>query len=619
MNLSSSGNNKYNIEVPGVEYFAQEVECRNACPVGTDAGAYVQAIANQAYEKAYAIARGPNPFASICGWVCNAPCETACNKGNVDRPIAIRALKRFVTEKYGVETLKDPSGTLKYSTAPGRPYGINTGEKIAIIGGGAGGLTAAHDLARLGYQVTIFEANRFLGGMFYLVPEYRLPRPLVRAEIEAIMSMGVEARLNTRVGKDISFEEIQKDFKAIIVGVGCWLPRSLNIEGHTLPGFMEGLNFLKRVYIDHEKINLGEKVVIIGGGNVAMDVCRTAVRLGPKEVHVVCLESWKEMPADPMEIEDSVDEGIIFHPSNGPKRAVEKNGVVSGLEVTKVKSVFDDQRRFNPQFFENSEWVLEADTIIASIGQASDVSFLPQGPGFRIGRGGTLIVNPDMSTNVPGVYGVGDVVTGPRIFIEAIAGGQKAAMAVHSYLTGKNIEILKKGVSTLVGDGIRDHEMPKDWTRIPRHNPALLVPSLRANNFNLAELSYVEKAAVDEGTRCLKCHINPIFNGDLCILCGGCVDICPEYALKMVPLDQMEPTPVLQKAIENYYDVSLNGDGLSAKNAAEANPDVKLSKLGTAMIWDGNVCIRCGYCARRCPTQAITMEHLEYTQEVKSS
>ena len=340
-----------------------------------------------------------------------------------------------------------------------------------------------------------------------------------------------------------------------------------------------------------------------------MDVCRTAVRLGPKEVHVVCLEPWDEMPADPMEIEDAVDEGIIFHPSNGPKRAVDKNGKVSGLECLKVKSLFDEQRRFSPKFHEGSEWVLEADTIIASIGQASDVSFLSQFPGIKIGRGGTITVNPDMSTSVPGVFAVGDVVTGPRIFIEAIAAGQKAALAVHSYITGKDIEVLNKGVSTLIGDGVRDHEMPKDWTSIPRQNPALLSPSQRAANFKLAELSYQEKIAVDEGTRCLKCHINPIFNGDLCILCGGCVDICPEYALKMVPLDQMEQTPSIHKAIENYYEVSLD--------STDELPDVKLKKLGTAMIWDGNVCIRCGYCAKRCPTKAITMEHLEYTREVK--
>jgi formate dehydrogenase beta subunit len=606
--MSSSENEKYKIEVPGVEFFAKEVECRDACPVGTDAGAYVQAIGRGDFEKAYAIARGPNPFASICGWVCNAPCETACNKGNVDRPVSIRALKRFVTEKFGVETVKNPGSTLKYSTAPGRPYGINTGEKIAIIGSGAGGLTAAHDLARLGYRVTVFESNNYLGGMFYLVPEYRLPRALVRAEIEAILSMGVEVRLNTRVGKDISFEELQQEFKAVIVAVGCWLPRPLQIEGHTLPGFMEGLTFLKKVYLDHEKMDLGDKVVIIGGGNVAMDCCRTAVRLGPKEVHVACLESWEQMPADPMEIEDAVDEGIIFHPANGPKRAVSKNGKVSGLECIKVQSLFDDQKRFSPKFVENSEWILEADTIIASIGQASDVSFLPQGPGFKIGRGGTILVNSDMSTNVPGVFAVGDVVTGPRIFIEAIAGGQKAAMAVHSYLIGKDIQVINKGVSTLIGDGVRDHEMPENWARIPRQNPALLTPSQRASNFDLAELSYQEKTAVDQGIRCLKCHVNPIFNGDLCILCGGCVDICPEYALKMVPLDQMEQTQPIKKAIENYYEVSLD--------PKEGSPEVKLEKLGTAMIWDGNVCIRCGYCAKRCPTRAITMEHLEYTREV---
>lgn len=270
---------KYKLHIPDYHYYADQVACRKACPVGTDAGGYVQAIAQGKYEKAYAIARGPNPFASVCGWVCNAPCETACTRGNIDAPVTIRALKRFVTEKFGAEVVSDPASTLRYSTAPGVPYGRATGEKVAIVGGGPAGLSAAHDLARLGYRVTIFESNDRLGGLFYLVPEYRLPRPLFQAEIAAIVSMGIDVRLNTRVGKDISLEEIQQGFGAVILASGAWGSRPVPFEGRDTPGVYSAIPFLESVYYNHAPLPIGSHPVVVGAGNVAMDVCRTAVRV----------------------------------------------------------------------------------------------------------------------------------------------------------------------------------------------------------------------------------------------------------------------------------------------------------------------------------------------------
>lgn len=596
-------NNKYRVKIPDLEYYSSLVRCRSRCPVGTDSGGYVQAIAAGDYERAYMIARGPNPLASICGWVCNAPCEAQCTRGFIDEAVAIRALKKFVTGRYGVEAVSNPRSTLKYSKAGGVPYGYNIGEKIAIVGSGAAGLAAAHDLARLGYRVTIFEALPVIGGMFYLVPEYRLPRNLIRAEVDTILSLGIETVTNTVVGKDITFDEIQKEYKAVIIAIGAWLSRPLPIEGMDLKGVHQGISFLKKASF-HEETGIGKKVIVIGGGNVAMDVARVAIRLDHKEVHVISLESMDEMPADKAEIEGALDEGIIFHPSNGPKRVIGRDGKVTGLECRKVKSVFDAQGRFNPSFYEGTEWVLEGDTLIVSIGQASDSSFLLEGRGFKVSRGGVISVDEHtMSTGVPAVFAAGDVAHGPGIFIQAIASGQKAARSIDSLLSKRKYSIQKSGIMNII-DYFRLYE---DHNDLQRDNPPLIPPESRKLNNNTVEDGYTEDVAKEQAERCLRCHINTVFNGDLCILCGGCVDVCPEYCLKMVPLTEIEGDENLTKLFEARYGFTLSGDG---RGRAE------LFRKGTAMIKDEDRCLKCGLCAKRCPTKAISMERLEYKEEV---
>lgn len=596
--------NKYEVKIPDLEYYSSLVKCRSRCPVGTDSGGYVQAIAAGDYERAYMIARGPNPLASVCGWVCNAPCEASCTRRSIDEPVAIRALKKFVTAQYGVEAVSDPRSTLRYSKAGGVPHGYNIGEKVAVIGSGAAGLAAAHDLARLGYRVTIFEALPVIGGMFYLVPEYRLPRNLIRAEIEAILSLGIETVTNTVVGRDISFDEIQKEYKAVIIAVGAWLSRPLPIDGMDLKGVHQGIPFLKKASF-YEETGIGKKVIVIGGGNVAMDVARVAVRLGHNEVHVVSLESMDEMPADKAEVEDALDEGVIFHPSNGPKRVMGKDGRATGLECIKVKSVFDSQGRFNPVFYEGTEFVLKGDTVIVAIGQMSDSSFLPEGRGFKVGRSGVITVEQDtMSTGVPAVFAVGDVAHGPGIFIQAIASGQKAAKSIDSLLGGRRYSIQRSGIMNKV-DHFRLYE---DHNNLQRHNPPLISPESRKLNSNIVEGGYTEDEAKEQAKRCLRCHINTVFNGDLCILCGGCVDVCPEYCLKMVPITEIKGDENLTRLFEARYGFSLSDMDETRK--------AKPVRKGTAMIKDEDRCLKCGLCAKRCPTKAVSMERLEYKEEV---
>jgi len=609
---------KYKLHIPDYQYYADQVACRKACPVGTDAGGYVQAIAQGRYEKAYAIARGPNPFASVCGWVCNAPCETACTRGNIDHPVTIRALKRFVTEKFGAEVVSDPASTLRYSTAPGVPYGRATGEKVAIVGGGPAGLSAAHDLSRLGYRVTIFEAQDRLGGLFYLVPEYRLPRPLFQAEIAAILSMGIEVRYNTKVGKDISLEEIRQGFGAVILSSGAWGSRPVPFDGKDLDGVYSAIPFLQSVYQAHEPLPIGAHPVVVGAGNVAMDVCRTAIRVpGVEKVTVVTLETWEEMPADDMEIEDAVHEGIDFAIRLGTKRILGNGGRFEGLEVKKVLSVFDDQGRFAPVFDENSIDVVRGTSVIFAIGQVIDTSYVPEALEGIVGRNGVIRANMhSMDTGLPGVFAAGDVVTGPRIFIDAIAGGQKAAESVHAFLNKGHLDRHSSGISTPIPHRANPSPVwPDEFNKhgyytIERKNPELLHPDFRRTNFELAELSMTEEEARSQASRCLTCHVNPIFEGHKCVLCGGCVDVCPEYALKMIPLGDVDlehgkTAPLLG----SFLDEEINPEHLE-------EPVVQTLSMSTAMIWDGTRCIRCGLCAKRCPTGAITMEQLEIKQEV---
>ncbi|HEY6952372.1 MAG TPA: FAD-dependent oxidoreductase, partial [Bacteroidota bacterium] len=368
-----------------LEWLDSNFPCMAACPVHTEAGRYVSLIEEGKYRDAYHVARRPNPFASICGRVCAAPCETACRRGTIDQPIAIRALKRFVTERFGVESMVDLE---KLKEVFGKSVKKN-GIKVAVIGAGPAGLSCAHDLALLGYEVTVFEAQPVAGGMLRLgIPEYRLPRELIRLEINAILSLGVELKLNSSVGRDFTISDLKRQgFRSIFVAIGSHKSRDLQIKGVELDGVFRAVDFLLNVNLGF-RVEIGQKVVVIGGGNVAIDVARTvarqekvevghvtevaealdvarsAVRFGAKEVHMVCLEDWNEMPASKVEIDEALEERIHIHPRKGPGRIVGENGKVVGFETIDCVSVFDEQKRFSPKFAAGSEKIIDADTVI---------------------------------------------------------------------------------------------------------------------------------------------------------------------------------------------------------------------------------------------------------------
>ena len=627
-------------KVVDLEWLESNFPCMQACPVHTQAGRYVSLIAEGRYEDAYRYARIPNPFASICGRVCGHPCEPACRRGQFDSPISIRALKRFVTERYGPES-RNPIDV--FSAKPR----VKHAEKVAVIGSGPAGMSAAHDLALLGYPVTVFEAAAVPGGMMHLgIPEYRLPRDVLQAQIREILDMGPELKLNMRLGRDFSLEDLKRQgYKSILMTFGLHRSRDLNLPGHELDGVVKGIDFLLNVNLGY-RFEVGKRVVVIGGGNVAidvarsamreqqkmasesglpneltssemdvamkefMDVSRAALRMGAREVLLVCLESRAEMPAAEEEIEEGLLEGMKLGPSLGPKQFVGKDGKLTGLEVIKCLSVFDENKRFSPKFAEGTESVIPCDTVILAIGQSSDTSFLKPADGIETTRQGTLKINPDtLMTTAAGIFAAGDIAFGPRLIINAVADGKKAALEIDKYLRGPEWKPKTKYVQITV---VNHHEMAARYDEYSR----LAVPALpidRRTGVAEVETGFTEQQARAEASRCLKCWINTIFegteaSGTECILCGGCVDVCPENCLSLVPLKEFAFTEEDKERLRNEQE-------LRPIDLQHVSADELTQIEGSVMVKDETVCIRCGLCAERCPARTISMEAFEVFEE----
>jgi formate dehydrogenase beta subunit len=445
------------------EWLESNFPCMMACPAGTNAGRYVALIAEGRFEEAYRYAREPNPMASICGRVCAHPCETACRRGAIDKPISIRALKRFLTERYGPES-RSP---LEIRRAPV----ARMPHRVAIVGSGPVGLSAAHDLALLGYSVTIFEAASVAGGMLSLgIPEYRLPRSVVEAQVREILEAGdVTLKMNHAAGRDFTIRQLREQgFNAVVLAVGAHRSRDLSIPGVDLDGVHKGIDFLLNANLGY-RFTIGKRVVVIGGGNVAMEVARSAarevlkqhrpdeavpseqnislvathemmdislsaLRLGAREVSIVCLERRDEMPAALEEIEEAETEGIIMRDGRGPKRVLGQGGKVAGLETIRTRSVFDSSGRFNPTFEENSESTIECDTVILAIGQAPRLDFLTPKDGVEISVRGLVVADRNtLMTTAPGVFAGGDCVFGPRLIIDSVGDGKRIAAAVDEF------------------------------------------------------------------------------------------------------------------------------------------------------------------------------------------
>ncbi|MFQ5861640.1 MAG: FAD-dependent oxidoreductase [Candidatus Brocadiales bacterium] len=600
------------------EWFSENVPCRRTCPARTNARGYVMAIAEGRYQEAYLIARRNNPFVSVCGKVCGAPCESACRRGKVDEAVSIRALKDFAVESNRLSTeevyrwlgqkmervvpvvrgRKSPRLVSVCSERTLSSQPVCSPARVAIVGAGPAGLSAAHDLTLMGYQVKLYEASSNPGGMpANALPFFRLDREAVRKDVESILSLGIELEVNKVCGKDFSIDQLWEEFDAVLIAVGLQKGRVIPIPGVELSGVLSGLDLLMDVAAGR-KVTLSQKVMVVGGGCVATDVARAAVRLdSTREVHLVCLEAMKgcrpddpreEMPAWVGDVVDSKEEGIIFDTSCSPKRVVGQNGRVKGLEVIRVSSVYDSEGRFKPTYIPGTERIIECENILWAVGQAPDMSFLEGSQGFELNQRKMLKVDPvTQATSKPGVFACGDIL-GPGLVIDAVASGQRAAQAIHQYLGGSGFLGLSRQVRMEAIPVPRRFERFFPGISLKRLLPALLPPKERLKGWEAAEIPYSEYDAREQGRRCLNCNVSPIIGRERpCILCGGCVDVCPTRAISMV-----------------YLDDSVVKESALLDGGAGGGPWVGLTK-------DEELCIHCGLCDYRCPVDAISMVKFE--------
>ncbi len=487
--------------------------CQSACPLHQGCRDYLLAIATGEFDRALAIIKETNPLPFVCGTICAHHCEDECRRNDVDKPPSIRGLKRFAVEHGKAKVLPPVNGP-------------ELSGKVAVIGAGPAGLTAAFDLSRMGTDVTVFDRADAAGGAVrHYIPLYRLPDGAIDKDIEEIAEQGVKFKFGAELGKDITLEQLEKEgYKSILLAMGLPISRGLDIAGVEGDGILYALPFLQEVKREGFKFEGSPTVIVIGGGNVAMDVARSAIRAGAGKVKLTCLECDEEMPAFEWEIEEAKEEGVDFNPSFGPKAIVRENGKIVGLEVVECTCVFDDAGRFNPTMNEDNKEVLSGDIVIFAIGQGGDPEAV-RGEVEVDERGRIVFDDQKMTTSRAGVFSCGEVVTGPGSAVKAMANGRLAAEAIAGYLQGKSFSTAQvKEVPVLEK---LDAKVTEEIDRADRFDIPMISPEERVRHFKQAELGYDVETAICEARRCLTCAAGAQQNEDLCVHCLTCVRICP--------------------------------------------------------------------------------------------
>ena len=511
--------------------------CIDACPVRTNVPGYVKLIAEGRFKEAYQLIRDTNPLPSVCGRVCYAPCEEACNRGQIDEPIAIRQLKMFAADQVNIDELEVPNIT-------------KTGKKVAIIGAGPAGLAAAHDLALEGHDVTIFEALPEPGGMLrYAIPEYRLPKENLRKEINYIQRLGVEIRTGVQVGKDVSLAGIRSTHQAVFIATGAPGGMKLGVAGEDLPGVTDGIRFLHAINLG-EKMKVGKRVAVIGGGNTAVDCARTAKRLGGEDVRIVYRRSRAEMPASAEEVAAVEKEGIKIDFLTTPTRFLSEDGQLSKMECIRMKlGKPDASGRPRPIPIKGSEFTIPLDTVISALGQVTETEFL-QELGVSLGKGGTVEIDPGTgATNIQGVFAGGDVVTGAAYVIDAIAAGKKAACSISRYLKGEPLEAKEEGKKP---EKLSEEELTALKDRFPSQKRVEMREAPvaeRTRDFREVALGYIPVEAQAEAIRCLAGQVEG------CIGCHECEKCCEPKAINFEQKDLFLDLQVGNIIVATGYDV----------------------------------------------------------------
>jgi NADPH-dependent glutamate synthase beta subunit-like oxidoreductase len=574
------------------EYFHKVVDCQYACPAHTPVPEYIRLIAQEKYDEAYMVNWDSNVFPGVLGRTCDRPCEPACRRGRIEEePVAICRLKRVAADNKGNVSHLMPQG----------PFKAN-GKKIALIGGGPAALTVARDLAPLGYEIHLFDEQKLGGGfMRSQIPSFRLPESVLNEEVNYVLDMGIHSHFNQYVS---SLKEVlSQNYDAVFVGTGAPKGRDLigmkgREEGHK--NIHIGINWLANVAFEHTS-TIGKKVIVLGGGNTAMDCCRTARRLGGEQVKVIVRSPFAEMKASPWEKEDAQHEDIPIIDNHVPKSFVVENGVLKGMLFEKVKAEFQDgKRKLVPT--NEPEVFIEADDVLIAIGQENSFPWIERDLGLEFDQWNMPIVNEQtFSSTHPKVFFGGDAAWGPKNVITAVAHGHQAAISIDLFCRNEPLTNRPSPYVNLVSQKMGLHEWAYNSEVVNDHRYIVSQADKKttlSDRKKEVELGFTLPEGYKEAQRCLNCDVQTVFTDNKCIECDACMDVCPTACISFI---QNEEEPELRANLK-----------MPALNLTQDLYVSGVLKTKRVMVKDENVCLHCGLCAERCPTSAWDMQKFFY-------